>query len=109
MTVPSRRELRVRRRADYWAARVDAAHTPAERARVAFHWLQARAKTLPDTQRDALWRALTQHLDGLAPGTSHANFASPGSENTGPTRTDGAYASPGVRGRARVTHLKEQR
>jgi len=98
----TRGELRARRRAqrreEFWADRASAATTPAEHTTVAYDWLLARIRDLPDDEQPAAWDALTEHLDAFTPpGNLHANFARPGSEFRRPMRTAATRPRPRAR------------
>lgn len=62
-----RREVGKIRRASYWAARMEAAETPAAKAVVAWDHLRARIAVLPPDKRVAAWQSVVAALARINP------------------------------------------
>lgn len=67
-----RRDLGRIRRASYWAARMEAAETPAQRAAVAWDHLRARIAALPADRRPPAWEAVIGALSRISPDRGRA-------------------------------------
>ena len=64
---PRRRDIGRIRRASYWAARMQAAETPAARGAVAWDHLRARIAALPPNKRITAWEAVIAALSRISP------------------------------------------
>jgi hypothetical protein len=59
---PTRLETSLARRHRFWAARINAAVTPREKAAVEWNWLRAEVHKVPPERRAEAWATLRRHL-----------------------------------------------